>query len=171
MSDKHHDMSSNQNSAAQPNLVLRTIVITCALLLVLTVVLIKFAAPGSTPAVDEQAEIFAKAQRLQKVGSVAIQISHEQTLRTGQEVYQTVCFACHATGISGAPKFGDHAQSAPRLTQGFDTLLHAALQGKGAMPPQAGSGFSDFEIARAVVYMANEAGASFPEPTPPVDAQ
>ena len=35
------------------------------------------------------------------------------------------------------------------------------------MPPQGGGDFSDYEIARAVVYMTNKAGASFPEPAPP----
>jgi cytochrome c5 len=38
------------------------------------------------------------------------------------------------------------------------------------MPPQGGGDFSDFEIARAVVYMASKAGGSFPEPAPPATA-
>jgi hypothetical protein len=50
---------------------------------------------------------------------------------------------------------------------GFDTLLQHALHGKGAMPPQGGGDFSDYEVARAVVYMANEGGASFAEPPAP----
>ena len=28
-------------------------------------------------------------------------------LKTGEEIYKTVCTACHATGIAKAPKFGD----------------------------------------------------------------
>jgi cytochrome c5 len=90
--------------------------------------------------------------------------------KTGEEVYKAVCSACHATGAAGAPKFTNSADWAPRIAQGFDTLLHTALSGKGAMPPRGGTSpddYSDFEIARAVVYMANNSGASFPEPAQP----
>jgi cytochrome c5 len=44
------------------------------------------------------------------------------------------------------------------------------LQGKGAMPPRGGTSpddYSDYEIARAVVYMADHSGANFPEPPAP----
>jgi hypothetical protein len=42
--------------------------------------------------------------------------------------------------------------------------VNSALKGKGAMGPQGGGDFDDVEIARAVVYMANAAGAKFAEP-------
>jgi hypothetical protein len=32
------------------------------------------------------------------------------------------------------------------------------------MPPKGGGTYDDVEVARAVAYMANHAGASFPEP-------
>ncbi|MFM0740399.1 c-type cytochrome [Paraburkholderia xenovorans] len=90
--------------------------------------------------------------------------------KSGEEVYKAVCSACHASGAAGAPKFTNTADWAPRISQGFDTLWHTALAGKGAMPPRGGTSpddYSDFEIARAVVYMANNSGASFPEPAQP----
>ena len=90
--------------------------------------------------------------------------------KTGEEVYKAVCSACHASGAAGAPKFTNTADWAPRIAQGFDTLLHTALTGKGAMPPRGGTSpddYSDFEIARAVTYMANNSGASFPQPAQP----
>ena len=90
--------------------------------------------------------------------------------KTGEEVYKAVCSACHASGAAGAPKFTNTADWAPRIAQGFDTLLHTALTGKGAMPARGGTSpddYSDFEIARAVAYMANNSGASFPEPAQP----
>ncbi|NPT33005.1 c-type cytochrome [Paraburkholderia xenovorans] len=90
--------------------------------------------------------------------------------KTGEEVYKAVCSACHASGAAGAPKFTNTADWAPRIAQGFDTLLHTALTGKGAMPPRGGTSpddYSDFEIARAVTYMANNSGASFPQPAEP----
>lgn len=107
----------------------------------------------------------AIAERLQPVGTVAI---HDASAagegKTGEQVFQAQCSACHASGALGAPKFGDQAAWAPRIKTGFDTLLNAALKGKGAMPPQGGGQFSDVEIARGVVYMANKAGANFAEP-------
>src|SRR5690606_6546230 len=48
------------------------------------------------------------------------------------------------------------------------TMLNVALHGKGAMPAKGGNpALSDYEVARAVVYMANGAGASFDEPAAP----
>ncbi len=74
-------------------------------------------------------------------------------LKTGEEVYKSVCTACHATGIAKAPKFGDKK------------LVQVALKGEGAMPPRGGApDLSDIEVERAVVYMANAAGAKFREP-------
>ncbi|NTZ08626.1 c-type cytochrome [Burkholderia metallica] len=90
--------------------------------------------------------------------------------KTGEEVYKAVCVTCHGTGAAGAPKFGNKDDWAPRISQGFDTLLKTALAGKGAMPARGGTSpddVSDYEIARAIVYMANNDGANFPEPAAP----
>jgi cytochrome c5 len=109
------------------------------------------------------------AERLQKVGAVEIRDAN-RPLQTGEAVYQAQCTACHATGVSGAPKSGDHAAWAPRIALGYDALLKSALEGKGAMAPQGGGNFSDLEIGRAVVYMANAAGGNLAEPAAPADA-
>jgi hypothetical protein len=50
---------------------------------------------------------------------------------------------------------------------GYEALLTSALKGKGAMGAQGGGDFSDLEIGRAVVYMANQGGAKFAEPAAP----
>ena len=82
-------------------------------------------------------------------------------LKTGEQVFTAQCSACHATGAAGAPKFGDSAAWGPRIGAGYAALLNSALKGKNAMGPQGGGDFSDLEIGRAVVYMANKGGASF----------
>ncbi|UXH78647.1 c-type cytochrome [Roseateles amylovorans] len=123
-------------------------------------------AAGST-GLDEQ----AVAARIQPVGVIDLKdASAPVALRTGEQVYQGQCAACHAAGAAGAPKFGDAEAWGPRIKTGVDALLHAALAGKNAMPPQGGGEFSDYEIARAVVYMANQGGAKFDEPKPPASA-
>ena len=109
------------------------------------------------------------AERLQKVGTVEIRDA-SRPLQTGEAVYKAQCTACHATGVSGAPKSGDHAAWAPRIAKGYDTLLTHALKGFNAMAPQGGGNFSDLEIGRAVVYMANAAGGKLAEPAAPADA-
>ncbi len=110
----------------------------------------------------------ATAQRIQKVGMVELRDAN-RPLAAGADVYKAQCAACHDAGLVGAPKIGDKAAWAPRITQGFETLVYSSLNGKGAMGAQGGGAFRDIEIARAVAYMANEAGANFPEPEAPAD--
>ncbi len=119
--------------------------------------------PGETDAAQKI------AARIQKVGTVEIRDAN-RPLASGEDVYKTQCIACHGTGVSGAPKFGNAGDWAPRIKQGYDTLLHSALAGKGAMAPQGGGNYSDVEIGRAVVYMANAGGAKFAEPAAPAAA-
>ena len=104
------------------------------------------------------------AERLQKVGTVEIRDA-SRPLASGEQVYKAQCTACHATGVTGAPKSGNAAEWAPRIAKGYDTLLTHALKGFNAMAPQGGGNFSDLEIGRAVVYMANAAGGKFAEPS------
>jgi cytochrome c5 len=119
--------------------------------------------------VSQQARDKAVAERLQKVGAVEIRDANRE-LKTGEDVFKAQCINCHGAGLAGSPKFGDAAAWAPRIKQGFDTLLHSAIAGKGAMGAQGGGDFEDLEIARAVVYMANAGGAKFPEPPKPAAA-
>jgi cytochrome c5 len=76
----------------------------------------------------------------------------------GKKVFESICTACHGTGVNGAPKFGDKAAWAPRLAHGVNALYTSALKGKGAMPPKGGNpGLSDADVKAAVDYMAGAA--------------
>jgi cytochrome c5 len=108
----------------------------------------------------------AVAARIQKVGSVEIRDAN-RPLKSGEDVFKAQCSACHATGAAGAPKFQDAAAWAPRIATGYEALLNSALKGKNAMGAQGGGEFSDLEIGRAVVYLANAGGAKFEEPKAP----
>ena len=113
----------------------------------------------------------ALAQRLQKVGSVEIKdLSDPASMKTGEQVYGAQCVACHGSGAAGAPKLGDAGAWGPRVKTGYDALLASALKGKGSMGAQGGGDFSDFEIGRAVVYMANQSGGKFEQPKLPAAA-
>ena len=110
----------------------------------------------------------AVTARIHPVGIVDVRdASDPSSLKTGDQVFAAQCTACHTSGALGAPKVGDAGAWASRVKTGYDALLHSALGGKGQMPPQGGGDFSDFEIGRAVVYMANQAGARFSEPSAP----
>jgi cytochrome c5 len=113
----------------------------------------------------------AVAERIQPVGHVEIKdASDAASMKSGEQVFGAQCTACHTAGALGAPKLGDAAAWAPRIKTGYEALLHSALGGKNQMPAQGGGDFSDFEIGRAVVYMANKGGASFAEPSAPAAA-
>jgi len=110
----------------------------------------------------------AVAQRIRPVGVVEVKDASDlASLKKGEQVFAGQCAACHASGALGAPKLGDVAAWAARIKSGLDALVHSAVAGKGQMPPQSGGDFTDFEIARAVVYMTNSSGAKFAEPAPP----
>lgn len=110
----------------------------------------------------------AISARLKPVGRVEAGAAGSGALRTGEEIAKAVCLTCHAAGVAGAPRTGDKAAWAPRISGGLQKLTAAVVKGKGAMPPKGGdASLSDIEVARAVAYMANQAGASFKEPAAP----
>lgn len=85
--------------------------------------------------------------------------------RSGKEVVQAVCAACHAMGANGAPKIGDQKAWTKRASQGLSSLTHHALDGIRKMPAHGGSpSLTNLEIARAVTYMVNQSGGRWVEP-------
>ena len=73
----------------------------------------------------------------------------------GEALYKQTCQMCHGAGVAGAPKLGDKAAWAPRLSAGLDALYASAVKGKGAMPPRGGAAqASDADLRAAVEYMA-----------------
>ena len=77
--------------------------------------------------------------------------------RSGSEVYDAVCMACHTTGAAGAPKIGDAAAWSDRIPKGLETLIDHAINGFNAMPAKGGcASCPDEEIAAAVEYLVEE---------------
>ena len=76
----------------------------------------------------------------------------------GEKLYKSVCFACHATGVANAPKFGDKAAWEPYIKTGMDAMVKIAMQGKPPMPPKGGAATATEEDIRAAVqYMVDAA--------------
>ncbi|MBI3528792.1 MAG: cytochrome c5 family protein [Betaproteobacteria bacterium] len=120
----------------------------------------------------------AVAERLQPVGTVVIgEVPAEPTAGTpavksasggavktaaaggagaGKKLYDTVCMACHAAGIAGAPKTGDKAAWKPRIASGKEALYNSALHGKNAMPAKGGlASAPDVDVKAAVDYLVS----------------
>jgi len=88
-----------------------------------------------------------------------------QTERSGKQVVDAVCAACHGTGKNGAPKIGDKSAWTKRASQGLTGLTQHAINGIRQMPAHGGSpNLSDLEIARATAYMVNQSGGRWVEP-------
>ncbi len=128
----------------------------------LVLVIVSSSKPASTASFSPE----AVAGRIQKVGAVEIRDAN-RAARSGEQVFKAQCTNCHTAGVVGAPKFGDAGAWGPRIAKGYEALLASALKGKGAMGPQGGGDFADFEIGRGVAYMANAAGGKFAEPKDP----
>jgi cytochrome c5 len=165
-------MSEQHSSPIKTPKQLITIVVLAFVVPVLIIVLLvkyvvgeKSAGAGAEAMTPE-----AVAERLRPVGSVVLAeaSSGRKALKSGEAVYTSACAACHGTGAAGAPKLGDAAAWAPRISQGYDTLVKHAVEGFKGMPAKGGNADLDpVEVARAMVYMANQAGAKFKEPEAP----
>lgn len=115
---------------------------------------------------DVQSEIEnsdAIASRISPVGEFAAQAAAvipaaQAAEKSGDEVYNSACVACHGAGIAGAPAVGDVAQWAKRLEQGIEVVYGHAVNGfqgnAGYMPAKGGNAsLSDEEVTKAVDYM------------------
>ncbi len=120
---------------------------------------------GGRPAGNEEAAN-ARIQPVAKVKLAPLSAAGAASgTRSGEDLYKAVCGACHTAGVAGAPKTGDKAAWAPRIGVGLDVLTKTSVTGKGAMPPKGGAAdATEEELARAVVFMANQSGAKFKEP-------
>lgn len=169
MSDTHHE-EAHTGPVKTPKQLLLAGFFSFVIPIFAIIGLVLYVTSADKPAAGAVNPEKAIAERIQKVGMVEVRDAN-RPLAAGEAVFKTQCAACHATGAAGAPKLADAAAWAPRIKTGFEALVQSALKGKGAMAPQGGGDFNDTEIARAVAYMANAAGAKFEEPAAPAAAE
>lgn len=78
--------------------------------------------------------------------------------RSGEEVYNGACLACHSAGIAGAPKVGDQVAWAARIGKGMEALYDSGINGiagSGMIAKGGCADCSDDEIRLAVDYMVD----------------
>ena len=102
------------------------------------------------------------ANRIKPVGQVHVAGAQAATAaaaaggaKSGEDVYNSACVACHSSGVLGAPKLHVAADWKPRLDErSLDGVWQNALNGFNAMPPRGTCGnCSDDEIKAAIEYM------------------
>ncbi len=132
---------------------------------VLAVVMLGFGLTAGAVMASVEDEIRA---RIQPIGEVCLEgeecgeaAAPTQTAssgpRSGSEVYDAVCMACHTTGAAGAPVIGDTGAWAPRIDQGMETLIDHAINGYNAMPAKGGcASCPDEEIKNAVEHIVSQ---------------
>lgn len=97
--------------------------------------------------------------------SAYAQSSLLQARSSGEQVYKTVCIACHETGVAQAPKYGDRAAWAPLIAEGQNVLTAHAWVGVRGMPARGGNAeLSLADFSRGVAYMAQAAGGNWKDP-------
>lgn len=101
------------------------------------------AEPVETPAVEtEVTEVEGAAAEPEVLAADA-----------GAQLYEAQCKVCHASGLLEAPKYGDKAAWAPRLTKDIETLHMHSAKGFNKMPAQAVNGVTEAQVHAAVDYM------------------
>ncbi len=103
--------------------------------------------------------------RIKPVGEVCLQgdsscggaaVAAASGPRSGEDVYNGACMACHTTGAGGAPVLGDVAAWADRIAKGTAALHDAGVNGvpgTGMIAKGGCMNCSDDEIYAAVDYM------------------
>ena len=103
-------------------------------------------------------------ERIKPVGEVCLQgdstcgvvMAASSGPRSGEDVYNTACLACHSTGAGGAPILGDAAAWADRIAKGVDALYDSGINGLAGTGMIAKGGCmncSDEEVNAAVDFM------------------
>jgi len=96
---------------------------------------------------------------------ISVDGSAQSAERSGKEVVDSVCIACHGTGEHGAPKIGNKKAWSKLASRGLTGLSKNALKGIRQMPPHGGNpALTDTEIERAITYMVNRSGGHWTEP-------
>lgn len=165
---KHSDIE-HQSAIKTPKQLIVAVAAGFIVPIIIIVLLVQFVTSDKKVGAGSEAQTAeAIATRLRPVadeGFTFKDASGPKQLMAGEAVYTAICSACHTSGAAGSPKLGDTGAWSARISQGYSTLVAHATNGIRAMPAKGGNpDLDDVEVARAVVYMANKAGASFKEP-------
>jgi cytochrome c5 len=172
MSDAHHE---HQSAIRTPKQLIVAVIGFFLVVILGIILLVQYVTQQRLPGAGSTAQSAeAVASRLKPVADEGFTLKDAnapKVLQTAEAIYTTTCQACHGAGVAGAPKVGDAGAWGARIAQGYDTIVKHAIEGIRAMPAKGGNpDLDDVEVARAVVFMANQSGAKFKEPEVPAAA-
>lgn len=166
MSEAHNE---HESAIKTPKQLIVAIVAAFVVPIIIIVLLVQYVTSSRQVGAGSGAQTAESiAERIKPVadeGFVLKDVNAPKQVLSGEAVYKATCAACHDSGAAGAPKFGDAGAWSARLAQGYDKVVANAIGGVRAMPAKGGNpDLDDLEVARAVVHIANSAGAKFKEP-------
>lgn len=168
---EHHQIE-HSSPIKTPKQLAIVVVLAFVVPVVVIILLAQLAAGTKKSTASPAAQEEAIAKRLKPAGELIVAAAGgAQQLRDGKSVVETACAACHATGAMNAPKIGDKAAWGKLTGRSLEALTASAIKGIRQMPARGGNpDIADIEIARAIVYMANQGGANWKEPAAPAVA-
>jgi cytochrome c5 len=164
MSEVH--IEEHSSPIKTPKQLIIVIILSFVVPIALIVMLSQLATTGldaskKNPALTDE----AVAARIKPVGQVAVTDPNAPKVeKSGKEIFDTSCGACHLSGALNAPKIGDKSAWGKLIARGLPSLTQGAIKGIRNMPARGGADVSDAELARAIVYMANQSGGNLREP-------
>ncbi len=179
MSNAHHspsDADGDTGLIKTPTQLIVVIVLAFVVPIALIFAIIHFVMGGEKPRAGDAVYDKAILERIRPVGSVpasaiekgpsplvpvpapvavvAAAADGAKAAPNGKAIYDAKCQVCHAAGVAGAPKLGDKAAWAPRLSAGAAAMHASAIKGKNAMPAKGGdTSLPDDDVKAAVDYM------------------
>jgi cytochrome c5 len=123
-----------------------------------------------TPAQETDAAALTRLEdRIKPVGQaitdpaalLKVSAKTEHAPMSADQVFGSVCSACHNAGLLGAPKVGDKAAWSSRAgaAGGVNGLVASAIKGKNSMPPRGGNpDLTDPELKATIELMLKKSG-------------
>lgn len=131
------------------------------------IVMMAFVVSANATSDCSERQLNAIKERIKPVGELCLEgdescagatASVSKQARTGEQVFNGACTACHSMPIAsalGAPPVFDKSAWGKRLEKGLDATLKNALNGLNAMPAKGNClDCSDDEIKAAIKYMS-----------------
>ncbi len=166
MNDAHDD---HESVIKTPQQLIVAIAAAFIVPIIIIVLLVQYVTGEKKIGAGSQAQspeaVAARINPIADAGYLLKDANGPKVLLSGEAVFTATCAGCHTAGLLGSPKVGDAGAWSARVAQGYDTLVKHAIQGIRGMPAKGGNAdLDDDEVARAVVFMANQSGGKLKEP-------
>lgn len=167
-------MSNETHAASNVTLMQKIVIVLGGILAPIFVIYMVTKSPEAPKSVTQKPAEADRTELLNNIKPLAVvevaAAASAKVQKSAEDIVNQACAACHASGMMESPKLGDNNAWSARIAQGYETLTKHAIEGIRMMPARGGNpDLTDNEIARAVAYMANGAGANFTAPEPESD--